>query len=94
MFVHVSDGAEHGMKKIILRTIDSDVVVISISMAQKIGCDCLWFAFGTGTTFRHLDATAMAQAHGDAKCGGLPAFHALSGCDVTSSFAGKGKRTA
>ena len=49
-------------------------------MAQKIGCDCLWFAFGTGTipTFRYLDATAMAQALGDAKCGGIPAFHALT----------------
>ena len=57
-------------------------------MAQKNGCDCLWFAFRTGTTFRYLDATAMAQALGEAKCDGLPA------CDVTSSFIGKGKRTA
>ena len=94
MFVHASDGAEHGMNKILLRTVDTDVVVIGISMAQKIGCDCLWFAFGTGTIFRYIDATAMAQALGDAKCGGLPPFHALIGCDITSSFAGKGKRTA
>ena len=87
MFVHATDGAEHG---------DTYVVVIGISMARKIGCDCLWFAFGTGTspTFRYLDATAMAQALGDAKCGGLPAFLALAGCDVTSPFAGKGKCTA
>ena len=40
--------------------------------------------------FRYLDATAMAQALGDAKCGGLPAFRALTGCDVTTPFAGKG----
>ena len=44
--------------------------------------------------FRYLDATAMAQALGDAKCGGLPAFRALTGCDVTSPLAGNGKRTA
>ena len=94
MFVHASDGAEHGKNTILLRTVDTDVVVIGISTAQNIGCDCLWFAFGTGTTFRYLDETAMAQALGDDKCGGLPAFHALTGCDVTSSFAGKGKRTA
>ena len=97
MFVHATDGAEHGMNKILLRTVDTDVVVISIRMAQKIGCDCIWFAFGTGTspsTCRYLDATAMAQALGDAKCGGLPAFRALTGCDVTSPFAGKGKCTA
>ena len=96
MFVHASDGAEHGMNKILLRTVDPDVLVIGISMAQKIGCDCLWFAFGTGTSpiFRYLDATGMAQALGDAKCGGLPAFRALTGCDATSPFAGKGKHTA
>ena len=40
MFVHATYGAEHGMNKIILRTVDIDVVVIGISMAQKIGCDC------------------------------------------------------
>ena len=69
MFVNATDGAEHGMNKILLRTVDTDVVVIGISMAQKIGCDCLWFAFGTGTspTFRYRDATAMAQALGDGK---------------------------
>ena len=94
MFVHASDGAEHGTNKILLRTVDTHVVVIGIRMAQKIGCDCLWFAFGAGTTFRYIDAIAMAQALGDAKCGGLPAFHDLTGCDVTSSFAVKGKRTA
>ena len=44
--------------------------------------------------FRYLDATAMGQALGDAKCGGLPAFHALTGCEVTSPFTGNGKRNA
>ena len=43
--------------------------------------------------FRYLDATAMAHALGDAKCGGLPAFRALTGFDVTSPFAGNRKRT-
>ena len=91
MFVHATYGAEHGMNKILLRTVDTYVAVICISLAQKIGCHCLWFAC---TRFRHLDATAMVQALGEAKCGGLPAFHALTGCDVTLSFAGKGKCTA
>ena len=94
MFVHALDGARHGMKKILLRTVDTDVVALSISLAQKIGCECLWLAFGTGTTYRYLDATAMAQALGNNKCTALPAFHALTGCDVTSSFSGIGKRTA
>ena len=51
-------------------------------------------AFGTGNAFRYLDPTSMAQALGVDRCSALPAFHALTGCDVTSSFAEKGKHTA
>ena len=51
------------MNKNILRTVDIYVVVIGISMAQTIGCECLWFAFSTGTSpaFRYLDATGAAK---------------------------------
>ena len=51
MSVHGTDGAEHGKNNIILRTVDTDVVVMGISMAQKIGCDCLWFATATSKPF-------------------------------------------
>ena len=50
MSVHATDGAEYGKNNILLRTVDTDVVVIGISMAQKIGCDCLCVAFGTATS--------------------------------------------
>ena len=36
IFVHASDGAEHSMNKILLRTVDTDVVVTCISMAQRL----------------------------------------------------------
>ena len=35
----------------------------------------------------------MAQSLGGDKCTALPAFHVLTGCDVTSSFGRRGKRT-
>ena len=35
----------------------------------------------------------MAQSLGGDKCTALPAFHALTGCDVTSLFGRRGKRT-
>ena len=50
MSVHATDGAKHGKNNILLRTVDTYVVVIGISMEKKIGCDCLWFAFGTATS--------------------------------------------
>ena len=42
---------------------------LGISVAQKIGCDCHWYAFGTGSTFQYIDSTALVQALGEAKCG-------------------------
>ena len=77
------------MKKILLKTVDTDVIVISISLSQKIGSECLWLAFGTDTTFQYLDATTMAQALGGDKCMALPTFNALPGCDITSTLLGK-----
>lgn len=36
----------------------------------------------------------IAHSLGPAKAMALPAFHALTGCDTTSAFFGKGKKTA
>ena len=84
MFVHASHGARHGLQRILIRTVDTDVVVIGISLARKITCENLWMAFGSGSALRYLDVTLMAQILGPEKCGALPAFHAFSGGDVTS----------
>ena len=75
MFVHATDGAEHGMNKILLKTCSHLVLALALH---------------SGILMQQL----MAQALGDAKWGGLTAFRALTGCDVTSPFAGKGKYTA
>ena len=94
MFVHATGGVQHGLKKILLRDFATDVEVISISLALNFCCQSLWLVFGAGNSFRFIDATTIAQSLGDDKCLALSSFHALTGCDVTSLFAGKGKRTA
>ena len=50
---------------------------------------------------RYIPAHAIAQSLGPSvktitpsKAMALPAFHALTGCDTTSTFFGKGKKTA
>ena len=79
MFVHASHAVQDGLK-------NTDVVVISTSMTLKFDCERWWLAFATRNTFRYIDATAIkyvAQSLGVNKCTALPAFHALTGCDVT-----------
>ena len=51
-------------------------------------------AFGTGGHFRLIPIHEVAAAVGPRKSATLPLFHALTGCDTLSSFAGIEKKTA
>ena len=77
-----------------IRTIDTDVVVLAVSKMQDIVVDELWIAFGTGELFRYLVIHDIAAQFGPQKTKALPMLHALIGCDTVSFFSGKGKRTA
>lgn len=94
MLLHAAYGAIQGFKRITIKTVDTDVFVLAVSHASRIRCEQLNIAFGTGKSFWYIDATLIAQTLGDQKCKAVPTFHALTGCDTTSSFAGRGKHTA
>lgn len=56
VFVHVLDAILSGHKKITIRTVDSDVVVLAVSFAAKVqGIEELWIAFGTKNKFRFFN---------------------------------------
>ena len=69
--------------------------MLAVSVAQGLlPEDELWLAFGTGKSFRYQAANEIAAGLGPEKAQTLPMFHALTGCDTASSFAGHGKKTA
>ena len=94
MLVHAADASKAGYKDIIIRTVDTDVVIISIAMTQHLHFNELWIAFGTGSNLRYLAAHEIASRLGPEKATSLPVFHAFTGCDTVSCFSGKGKKTA
>ena len=94
VFLHAADCVKLGQKQIIIRTVDTDVVVLLISVVEKIKVEELWVAFGTGKHFRHIAAHAIASSLGADKSRALPAFHAVSDCDTVSFFDLKGKLKA
>ena len=94
MMVHVSDPVKKGFLKILNRTVDTDVVVLTISIVQLLGNIELWIAFGTGKDFRYIPVHEIASALGPRKSAALPIFHAYTGCDTVSQFAPIGKKTA
>ena len=96
MLLHASHAAHCGHHKILIRTVDTDVVVLAVSVAQGLGSEYeLWLAFGTSKYFRYIAAHKIANRLGPEKSLALPMFHALTaGCDTVSSFVGHSKKTA
>ena len=94
LFLHVSDAVKKGYRKLLLRTVDTDVVVVAMVALNRTKPDELWVAFGTGGHFRFIPIHEVAAAVGPRKSTTLPLFHSLIGCDTVSSFAGIGKKTA
>ena len=80
---------------ILIRTVDTDVVVISVMVLQTHPDDVqIWLAFGKGQSLRYIAAHKISAALGSEKCCALPMFHAITGCDPVSAFVGYGKITA
>ena len=94
LLLHAADAAKSGFQKIMIRTVDTDVVVIAISAFQDLEVTELWVAFGTGKHLRYVPVHIIANAMGKEKSRALLAFHAFTGCDQTSSFNGIGKKKA
>ena len=51
MLLHAADGVEQGRQKIVIRTVDTGVVVLAVSFARRLGSESLVVAIGTGKSF-------------------------------------------
>ena len=96
MMLHAAAAMECGHRRILIHTVDTDVVVLAVWVAQELHevVDELWLAFGTGKNFRYIAAHELVACLGPEKSKSLPVFHAITGCDTVSAFAGHGKKTA
>ena len=92
--VHVADAVGNGHKSVMIRTADTDVVVLAAAAVATLSPEELWVSYGTGKSHKVLPALLFAKALGSSQSRCLSLFHALTGCDTTSFFAGHRKRTA
>jgi len=93
MLLHAADAAKT-LKHVMIRTVDTDVVVLAVAFFEQLHLDTLWIAFGVGKNFHYIAAHDIAVALGTKRSSALPVFHALTGCDTVSSFCGRGKSTS
>ena len=88
MLLHTADGMRQGRKKIATRNVDTDVVVLAVSFARRLGCESLVVAIGTGKSFRYVDATAIAHVLNVDKCIMFRWKRHTPGLGIMESFSG------
>lgn len=71
--------------KLVVRSPDTDVFILLISHCHRIKQQTL-FETGAGNNRRFISMNQVAHAVGADVAEALPALHAFTGCDTTSSF--------
>ena len=95
VFLHVQDAVSTGSRRVKIRTVDTDVVVIAICLFGRIaGLEELWIDFGVGKNRRFYPIHEIIATLGEMKCRALIFFHAFTGCDQVSFFSHCGKTKA
>ena len=80
--------------KVIIRTSDTDVLVIALGCLEHIPESInLWLEVGlyAKNSLRYIDVRKLFNKLGKDLCRALPAFHVFAGSDYTAAFSRKGK---
>ena len=96
MLVHMLDAVANDAITGLVRTVDTDVIVIFVGMLNCLllvnpACD-IWVAFGSGSSFHYIHINGICSIIGKEKSIALPFFHFFTGCDTISGFYGRGKK--
>ena len=92
ILLHAGHAASNGHDCIAIKSPDTDVAVLACTFSHSINAKMI-FCIDTKQRRRYLDMTAIGQSFGEDVCKALPGMHALTGCDRTSAFVAKGRRS-
>ena len=86
--VHILHALQQGIKKVKVRTVDTDVVIILTGVfCELVETQLLadiWVSFGIGKNYRFFRINAICASLGPMSMG-LPVYHSFTGCDTTST---------
>ena len=91
---HAINLARNGFEDITIRTVDSDVLVLSLANLHKLienGSRNIFTQIVKSNGTEEFDLIELYNTHGADVCMALPFFHTYTGCHTSSSFFGKGK---
>ena len=94
LLLHASNCALHDHNKVLIKTVDTDVVIIALSQFSYLNIEELWIELGSGKDMKWYPIHEIASVVGQDICSGVLFWYAMSGCDTVSAFAGRGKVVA
>ena len=78
--VHIIDALLKGMQRIVVRTVDTDIVVILLGVFGQLLDNYpyidMWVAFGMGQNFKEIYIKSIFKTLRKDTCLALPGFHA------------------
>ena len=93
LILHAADAVVQGKRRVSVRTVDTDVVVLAATFFSQMKPDEMWIAFSTGKNFRFIPIHEIVSSLTPKICFSLLAFQAFTGCDTVSSFGGREKNS-
>jgi len=93
ILVHVKDALDKGGKSVLVRTVDTDVLVVLIAQFHTLSLTwpglSFWVAFGMRKNSQLLPVNTICEYLGEQKCLTLPFLYAFTECDTMSAFLGR-----
>ena len=68
ILLHVAHCARQGLRKLVIRTVDTDVDVLAIGHSAALRLDELWVRFGLGTHFRQIAIQEIVKNVNEKAC--------------------------
>ena len=93
LLLHTKHASKNGEASIINKSPDTGVVILACHFCKDIPARILIMK-KEKTRNIFLEISVIADAAGPHLCDALPGLHAFTGCDSTSAFSGKGKKSA
>ncbi len=97
IMLHLTHGVQQGHAHLFVCTVDSDVVVLAVSIfqeLQELGVEELLVKLSISKHYLDIPIHHVCLKLRPQKSISLPLFHALTVCDTTSQMLGCGKKTA
>ena len=97
MLVYLRAALENGLTSFLVRTVDTDVIIILLGKYHGIKQVCshlnLWVRFGVGKAVKNIHINATFEHLGAKVSRAHPFFHVFTGSDTTSAFKFKAKKS-